>query len=470
MRKLRFVALALACALLFSGCSLVSIDEDRVANQVVAIVNGEKIYNYEVDVDYQKKYVDYMVSAYYGMSPEQMDQETLQGMYDDQIQSVLESLVLNKLLLKKAGELGITLTEEELAENREEADNYFKDEKDSIIEEVLATPTPSATETPSATPMPTATPVPTATATPETTGAESATAESAAAPTSTPTPSPTATPEPTPAPSLNAAQQAQVDEQYQLFIDDFGYTPDTYYEYLNESDLITKVQEYIYDQAAVSDEAALEWYNSMLEQQKAATEEDPSVFETYVQENKIITYVPEDTVAVKQVFLQFDDAELVEEAKALYENGEEELAFELLQAQIDALMPAAEAAQERLLAGENIDDLIAEMGDDPGMDNSPGKRYGYLVESRTTAYVQEFTDAALGLFDVGAVSEPTVSYMGIHVLQSIDTYEAGEVPFEQIKESIKTAMLPDAQQAKYQEMTELWLSEADVTYYYDRLG
>jgi len=180
--------------------------------------------------------------------------------------------------------------------------------------------------------------------------------------------------------------------------------------------------------------------------------------------------VPAEVVAVKQVFFKFTDQDLVEEAQALYDNDQKELAFQLLQSQIDALMPRALEARDRLAAGENIDDLIEEMGEDPGMTGDPGALYGYLVEERTTKYVKEFCDAALQLFTVGDVSEPTVSYMGIHVLQSIKVYNQGAVPFEQLTDKIKIAMLPDAKDAKYTELTELWISEADVKYYYDRLN
>ncbi len=482
MRKLKFVALALVCVMLFSGCSLVSIDSDRVGQQVIAEVNGEKIYKNQVNESDIQYYVQMMLYYNYGTSADQMDADQLEQMYQQQRESALQSLVLNKILVQKAKELGVTLTDEELAENREQAENYFKSQKDSIIEEVIATPTPDPTETPEATPTPTATPEATPTATPsETTSespsgtpedTESASAEATptATPTATPEPTPTATPEPTPEPSLNAAQQAEVDEQYQDFIDNFGYTVDEYYDYLNEQDLITKMKDWISDQATVTDEDARAWYDSMVEQQTAATEEDVSVFEDYVGSNNIITYVPEKTVAVKQVFFKFTDQDLVEEAQALYDNDQKELAFKLLQPQIDELMPKAQEAYDRLMAGESIDDLITEMGEDPGMTADPAMTYGYLVSESTTTYVQEFCDAAMQLFDVGAVSQPTVSYMGIHVLQSINVYNEGAVPFEQLIDKIKTALLPDAQDAKYTELTDLWISEADITYYYDRLN
>jgi hypothetical protein len=491
MRSYKFVALALVCVLLFSGCSLVSIDEERVNNQVVAVVNGEKIYYRDVDPEGQKEQMDLMLLYYYGMDPADMKADELKSMYDEQIRSALENLVLNALLLQKAAELNIALTDEEMAENRKQAEEYYQSEMDYIMEDVLATPAPSPTEapwveiTPTPAAAPTATPDAADTQSAETDAADTQSAVTEATPTAspsptatpspsptatpTPAPSPTATPEPTATPSLDAAQQAEVDRQYQEFIDASG-TMDEYYEKLNKNDLITKVKEHINRLAAVTDDAALAWYNAKLEEQKAATEEQVSVFEDYVGNNNIITYVPEDTVAVKQIFFKFTDAELVEEATALYTNDQKELAFALLQSQIDALMPAAEEARERLANGENIDDLIAELGDDPGMDAAPGMTYGYLVSEGTTKYVKEFCDAARGLFSVGSISQPTVSYMGIHVLQSIRVYREGTIPFEDIRESIKTAMMPDAQTAKYDEVTKQWLSEAKITYYYKRLG
>ncbi len=430
MRKFKFIALMLVCGLLLSGCTLVSINKDRVAKQVVATVNGENIYKNQVDESFVKYYVE--MSLYYnGQSIDSVDAQTLKSLYQEQRTSLLQSLVLSRVMLKKAPELGISLTEEEMADNRAEAEKYYQSQKDSIIGDVLATPT----------------------------------AEAAA----TSAPAPSATPEPTPMPSLDAAQQAKVDEQYQAFIDTNG-TIDEYYQQLNDDDIVTKVGNWIDEQAAVSDEDALAWYNSMQQQQKEATDVSASAFESYVQEKNIITYVPADTVAVKQVFFKFDDAELVDEAKALYENGKEDLAFELLKPMYDELKPKADEAYQRLLAGESIDDLIAEMGEDPGMTTEPTATCGYLVEKNTKAYVKPFCDAALTLFNISAVSKPVESYMGIHVLQSIKLYEAGPVPFENIKESIKAGMLDDARAAKYDELTKQWLSEAKITYYYDRLN
>ena len=62
MNKLKITVLLVALIMVFSGCSLVSVDEERVANQVVASVNGEEIYKYEID-----SMAEYYAYYYYGL-------------------------------------------------------------------------------------------------------------------------------------------------------------------------------------------------------------------------------------------------------------------------------------------------------------------------------------------------------------------------------------------------------------------
>jgi hypothetical protein len=49
-------------------------------------------------------------------------------------------------------------------------------------------------------------------------------------------------------------------------------------------------------------------------------------------------------------------------------------------------------------------------------------------------------------------------------------YEQGVVPFEDIAESIKAALLPGAQEDMYNQTLEQWMDEAKITYYYNRLN
>ena len=50
------------------------------------------------------------------------------------------------------------------------------------------------------------------------------------------------------------------------------------------------------------------------------------------------------------------------------------------------------------------------------------------------------------------------------MLQTIKVYKKGVVPFDEIKDAIKTALLPTKQQEKYDELIEQWKNESKIGY------
>ncbi len=400
MNKVKITALLAALIMLFSGCSLVSVDEERVANQVVASINGEEIYKYEVDE----------VTAIYGLDADTED-EAARAQYEEVANSVLDSLALNIILFQKAADLGIELTDEEIKENEKQSKEIFSNRKEAIRTEV------------------------------EEEAAEDETIDI----------------------------EQEIEKRYQEYVENMEATPETYVETINRQSIVYKVQDYIYGLASVTDEEVKDWYDQTLEIQKEQMDASEAAFSQYVNNNNILTYVPEDTVAVKQVLLKFKDEDLVSEAMSLFSDDKKEEMLELLKPEIDALMPIALEVKQRLEDGEDIDALIEELGEDEGMTQHPGSVYGYLVEKRTKSYLPEFTKAALGLFTVGDVSDPAITYYGLHILQSIKFYKKGVVPFEELKDDIYTALLPIREQEIFDETTQTWLEEADTVYYRNRL-
>lgn len=447
MKKLKIIALVLACALIFSGCSLMSIDPERVRNQAVATVNGTPITRQQVEngAKSSDEYSYYVY--YYGMTDEQLQSGDMKEWYQNLLSTTLDQMVNNEVLLQRAPELGISLTDQEKSDERALADEQFSSMKDQIrvqVEtEMNPTPSPSPSGEASATPSP--------------------------MPSPSPSPSPSASAEPTPTPSPDPVVEAEVESRYQTAMDESGFTPDTYYEYLCNQALVTKVQDYIKNEASVSDEDVRKWYDDTLAAQQKEMDEDPTVFSTDMNSNLICTYVPEDTVAVKQVLVKYKDADLQEVAQKLYTDGKIDEAMKLLQGEIASLTPTLKDIQSRIKAGENIDDLIKEYGEDTGMTSGTSATIGYLVGASTTDYVKEFTDAALKLKNVGDVSDPFATYYGVHVMQVIKVYNKGVVPFEDLADQIKTALLPTKQNEKLADTTKQWLGEAKVTYDRGRL-
>ncbi|MCG8511428.1 MAG: hypothetical protein MI741_19615, partial [Rhodospirillales bacterium] len=249
MKKFRIAALAMASVIALSGCTLVSPDEERIANQVVATVNGAQIYKYEVDAVAQQ-YI-----MLYGIDPESED-EAVQAQYEEILNGIMDSHVRSEVMLQKGAELDIGLTDEQKQENRTEADEQFANIKSGI----------------------------------RTTVEEEAKDDS------------------------TMDVDAEVEKRYEAYLEDSGATPDSYYEDLNEQDLITEVQNYVYGLAEVTDDEVRDWYDRSLQAQKDEMADNPQAFAAYVQQENIYVNIPEDTVAVKQVLLKLKDEALAEEA------------------------------------------------------------------------------------------------------------------------------------------------------------
>lgn len=443
MKKMKIVALVLACALVFSGCSMFSVNEDRIKTQTVANVNGTPITRQQVELAVTESSEYQMYVYYYGVTEEDIETNAdLKAWYKDLMSRTLDGLVANELMIQKAPELGITLTDEEKQEQRKSADDQFAAAKEQIRAQVQEELAPSAS--------------PEASVSPE----ASASAEA------------TATPEVSPSPTATADQatiDAEVEKRYQEMLKKAMYTPDSLYEYLCDQQLAIKVKDYIDGLATVSDEDVKKWYDDSVAAQQTAMDADPTKFATDMNNNLICAYVPEDTIAVKQILVKYKDQDLAETAKQLYTDGKKEEAMTLLKGQIDALMPTMQDIQQRLNSGEKIDTLIAEYGEDPGMTSGTSAVIGYLVGASTKTYLSEFSEAALKLTAVGQVSDPVATYYGLHVLQTIKVYSKGTVPFDEIKDAIKAALLPSKQQEKYDETIAQWKSEAAISYDRGRL-
>ncbi len=402
MKKLKAAALLALAASVLAGCALV--EKTAEEDVVVAVVNGTQIFRSDA-----KEMAD-IYAGYYGIEVDSQD-TMMQQQYQQLINSALDSLVTNELLLQKAPDLGISLTDDEKAVYRQKADNDFASVKAGLRANVE----------------------------------EEAKIDA----------------------SIDVEKETE--RRYKAYIDSRGSTPDSYYEYLCEQGIVTKVTNHIYGLTQLTDADIKAWYDDTLAIQIDEMENAPEAFEAYVHQRNIYAYVPEDTVAVKQVLLTFDDEGLVAKATALYTQGKRDEAYALLQPEIDRLMPTARTVMQRIRDGEPIEDLIAEFGEDPNIITDPYNVYGYLVDTRTTRYGDEFKDAALGLFNVGDVSEPFASLYGLHVLQSIKVYHEGEIPFEDVKEQIREALLPAKETEMFTQMTQEWLNEAEVIYYRERL-
>lgn len=481
MKIFKIVALTLVIALLLGGCSLTRVDQEKVADLVVAKVNGTDIHRYEInegDVSYAVQFQVYMAQQQ-GIS---YTKEQIEEMFKSQRESALEERVKAEVLLQKAAELGLALTEEEKAENLTDAQEYLDNMKNLIIDQVKQefaqaaeaeaaleetidnedkvaddTADDASDETADDTDD---------TAEDTADDATDETAEDTADETADDAQEPEQTEEPTDPEVL-----AEGEKRYQEYLQENEITLESTQEEYNKQDLITKVREYCIGFAEVTDEDVRTWYDQTLAKQQEEIDAGAGAFEQLIRGNKIYTYVPEGVVAVRDVVVAFDET-LSTDLKAAYNEDQTSQYDALLGAALsehaDYISTAADI-KARIEGGETIEEVVEAMSADTENITETSSPDGYVIDPRTESYSGAFVDAAKGLETIGDLSEPFADYDGVHVLQLVKVYEPGVVPFDELKDSIKKALQPGAEEDKYNEMLEQWIEDANVKYYFDRM-
>ena len=143
----------------------------------------------------------------------------------------------------------------------------------------------------------------------------------------------------------------------------------------------------------------------------------------------------------------------------------EEMVEAARQAILDSQKEKLDTIMERLEKGEPFETLIAEFGEDPGMEVEENLKNGYLVHADSIQYDADFTKAAAALEKVGDYSSPVVSQFGIHIVYYLRDVPAGVIEMSgderaQLQADIEEERLNLA----ISEMLDRWVDEADIVY------
>lgn len=440
----KLLALALALTMALTGCSLIEIDQEMDMAEVVAEVGGVKITKGEVlDVyNYQVEYMNYMYS-YYGMG--EMSASDREELKDD----VLEYYIEAELIRQKADEMGLSnLSEEEYAEADKEAEEYFEE---MITEHSAHVDTEGMTDE-----------------------------------------------------EARAAVIAHMEAE--------GTTLEIVKETYRETHEAELVREQVIADVAVTEEEV----QAAFDEQVAADEQSYSasayLYELYnTYEDHIITWNPEGYRTVKHILFKLTDEQSaalnelnsslneVEEALAALESGEEaaatdaeatdeaepaktadelnaekaELEQQIADKKAEVLASFKEKTDDvyaRLEAGEKFDDLMDELGEDPGMQSEPSKTKGYFVCETSSTWDANFRDAAMALEKVGDVSEPVLSTSGVHIICYHSDVVPGAVELDSVRDALTEQVLSAKQDEAYQAQYDEWYAAANVKKYPKVLG
>jgi len=454
MRKRFFLAVLMIAALVLStSCGLIVKDEEVDAQTTIIEVAGKTFTKAEVQsaVDNTLSYQQYLFNMY-GMSFDTTDEDNISDAQDETIKELIEQAVE----AQKATELGFDVfTDDELSEMETSASDTYDSYVDSVKSNYFADT--------------------------ELTGDE-----------------------------LNAAVEAKMVE--------LGY-PD-------EADLLEnnkstkaqeKLKEYVVKDVTVTDDEIQTEYDSQVENAKSTYANSLSQYGSDVNNGSTIYYRPAGYRYVKNILIKLssDDSNTISDLEdqistvqddldtnttslaALPEDAttdtedeassREELTaqqtelnatLEDLNTQLDAaketaygaIQPTIDEIVARLDAGEDFDAVMAEYGEDPGMQSDPGMTDGYPVCAGDSNWVDEFTEAAMSLVNVGDVSAPFRTDYGIHIVKYVSDLEEGAVPLDDVKDTITESVLSTKQDDLYDTTLDGWVTEANAKIYKDRLA
>ena len=445
----KVLGLALVLALALSGCNLIEVDAkmqadediaklDKAYSAAVASYDGGEVTIGEAMGDFNNSYneTSYMYYYYFGY---QMTDSDVRMLAED----VLNQHARAEIVAAKFDESN-SLSEEELSKVEEDAQSYYESARASAMD------------------------------------------------------------------SAEGKDEATRAENARVLLRRAGMDYDSYYANLLTSAKEDAMEERLRGEIAeLSEEELQAAYDAKVaEQQESYT--DGSSFESAMTgEDEIVCWMPDGYRTVKHILLipadeiktaytdavsalesarsDLDDLEAELEAAGDDEIEENERSAEEVQAEIDAVqatVPTLETAvttaaqaclddvkartdeiYEKLAAGESFEDLIAEYGEDPGMQNEPTATRGYYVSAASTNWETNFRDAAMALNQVGDYTvEPVVSGSGVHIIQYTADVLGGAVALDDVREALYAQTLEDAQNQHCEDTISAWVEAANVSY------
>lgn len=208
------------------------------------------------------------------------------------------------------------------------------------------------------------------------------------------------------------------------------------------------------ESVSVSDKAFLDTQKEALADEKARYEELLASEGLSAEEQTELDALKAKT----PVYAALEEAKAAQEAKQAEVTQAEDTAFANIQLKTDEVM--AKATSE----GADFDALVTEYSEDPGQ---PAE--GYAVSDATTQFVQSFKDAAMGLANVGDISQPARSTFGNHILKYTQDLAEGPATLDSVRDTLQDELFHTRLDAVYAEMEAAWLAEADIKQYPERM-
>lgn len=404
MKFLKLTAIVLAFGLIFAGCSMIEVNEERDRETVIAKVGDEVILKGE----FQDTYNMY---AMYGYFREGFDTDPAQrDEYEVAVQELIDSLVDAKVIDIVAAEKG---SYDFSLEDRKDIDEDVRNALDSYVILYVGELT-----------------------------LDEAFADYSEE-------------------ELDVYAYENLDTF--LLDTERGFTKQD----IVDDYEVSKAQEVLFEvttaSVEVTEDEVKTYYDFLTENAKASYESGYTNYESDASNGDPIYYVPENVRLAQHILITIPDEIQVEIAN-LETAGETELALVKKEEGLREIEAAANEAYVRALAGEDFAALMEELGQDPGMETYDY----YQVMNPSQNYIPAFVEGLFALENVGDITEPVETTYGYHVIKYYGDTESGPVSYDELHDEIYDQMLIDAQDAYYAEQIELWKEDINIKTYYNR--
>lgn len=254
------------------------------------------------------------------------------------------------------------------------------------------------------------------------------------------------------------------------YLEENGYSYESMFNDATANIWQDKLREYALKDMTISDEDVRDYYDSAVESAKLSYAADFSEYEVDRELGRAIVYNPAGVRTVQAILIAFDEEQIDRylELQRSLEDGDSEKLSEI-EALYQELMPQVQQVQSQLAEGKDFCDVMDEYSQDGNFTTMEASREGYYVSQSSVMFDETFVSAAMGLENIGDVSEPVYQDGGIYLLRYASDVAEGQVPYEQVADALRTDCAQEIRDSRYNEIVEQWLSEANVKYYPEKL-
>ena len=244
------------------------------------------------------------------------------------------------------------------------------------------------------------------------------------------------------------------------YLNENGYSYESMLEEAVKNAWQNRLFEYVTANMTITDEQMLSFYESQRDSAEMTYTADFSEYEMDAEAGRTLVWNPEGVRKVDSILVSFGEEQSVEylTLQAALEEGDSAKLDELnaLYAEIE---PQAQQVLDRLNAGEDFAQLMAEYGS--------VNANGTYVSAQSTICGDAFRDAAMVLGAVGDVSGLVRTDGGICILRYAADVPAGSVPFEDVKDELRSVYEAELKSSQYNATVVQWIQEANIQYHTD---